>query len=134
MALKDILGWTSFPEPDGTSYFKEEFEDKDKLLELFNYCQQGLGFVRDKGWQFLVDEYGLEGVMELDAQSGWLKDKDQGEWLCNIFFQMLTSGYDPQTDDFGDYDTETKQFIYSNHTGRKVDWDEIKAFGNGMDS
>ena len=54
---KVILGWTKFPEPEGTSFYKEEFEDKDKLVELFNYCQQGLGLIKAEGWQFLIIEY-----------------------------------------------------------------------------
>ena len=132
MADQKILGWYKFPEPEGTSFYQAEFEDKEKLLELFNYCQQGLGFVKDKGWKFLIEEIGIEGIMELDAQSGWLKDNDKGDWLCNIFYQIFTSGYDPQADDFGEYDIETKQFIYNDNTGRKIDWDEIYAFSKEL--
>jgi hypothetical protein len=132
MASKEILGWFKFPEPDGTSLFQEEFTDKDKLLELFTYCQQGLGFVKDKGWKFLIEELGIEGVMELDAQSGWLKDADKGAWLSNIFYQVFTSGYDPQAGEFGEYDIETKQFIYNDNTGRKIDWQEISDFSKQL--
>ena len=132
MTNEEIFGWFKFPEPEGTKYGQKEFEDKDKLLELFNYCQQGLGFVKDKGWQFLIVELGIQGILELDAQSGWLKSTDKGEWLSNVFFQIFTSGYDPQADDFGDYDIETKTFIYNDNTARKIDWDEVYEFSKQL--
>ena len=132
MDKKIIFGWTKFPEPEGTVFDQKDFEDKDKLVELFNYCQQGLGIVKSEGWQYLILEYGIEGVLEIDQQSKWLWEEDKGEWLCNIFFQCLTSGYDPQTDEMGEYDQETKNFLYDDGTGRNVEWDKIYAFKNQM--
>jgi hypothetical protein len=132
MNNEQILGWFKFPEPDGTKYGKEDFLDKEKLEELFKYCQQGLGFVNGYGWQYLLVEYGLEGIMELDAQCKWTYDEDKGEWLKSIFFQSLTSGYDPESDEFGDYDLETKTFIYKDGTGREINWEEIYEFKNKM--
>ncbi len=128
MSKEQILGWYKFPEPDGTTYGKEEFEDKEQLEQLFKYCQQGLGLIKAEGWAFLVVEFGLEGIMEIDAQVKWLFDEDKGEWLRNIFFQVLTAGYDPETGEMGDYDMETKNFYYADGTGRPVDWDAIYAF------
>ena len=132
MSEKRLLGWTKFPEPEGTSFFKKEFEDKDKLIELFKYCDQGLGLVKAEGWQFIIAEYGLEGILELDQQSKWLLEEDKGEWLRNIFYQCFSSGYDPEADEMGDYDLETKMFLYFDGTGRVVDWDKIYAFKDSL--
>ena len=132
MDKEEVLGWFKFPEPDGTKYGKEDFEEKDKIEELFKYCQQGLGVVKAQGWSFLIIEFGLEGIMEIDAQSKWMYEKDKGEWLRMIFLQCLTSGYDPQTGDFGDYDMESKNFYYEDGTGRLIDWDAIYEFKNQL--
>lgn len=123
-----ILGWTKFPEPEGTQFSKKDFGDKEKIVELFNYCQQGLGLLKAEGWQFLIIEYGLEGVLELDQQSKWLWEEDKGEWLCNIFYQSFSSGYDPEADEMGEYDLETKMFLYNDGTGRAIDWEKIYDF------
>lgn len=128
MEKEDILGWYKFPEPDGTKFGKDEFEDKEKLDELFKYCQQGLGIVNAKGWQFLILEFGLEGILEIDAQVKWLFENDKGDYLSAVFLQALTAGYDPQADEFGDYDIESKNFYYNDGTGRQVDWEEIYNF------
>lgn len=130
MEKKVILGWTKFPEPEGTELRQVDFEDKDKIIGLFNYCQQGLGLVKAEGWQNLIIEYGLEGVLEIDQQSKWLWEEDKGEWLTNVFFQCLSSGYDPETDEMGDYDLENKNFIYNDGSARKIDWTKIYEFKN----
>jgi hypothetical protein len=132
MEKEDILGWYKFPEPDGTKYGAEEFEDKEKIEQLFKYCQQGLGFVNAKGWKLLIEEFGLEGVMEIDAQSKWMYEEDKGEWLKSIFLQSLAAGYDPESNEFGDYDLHSKNFYYEDGTGREIDWDVIYKFKNQL--
>jgi len=132
MEKEQVLGWYKFPEPEGTKFGKEDFEDKEKIEQLFKYCQQGLGIIKAKGWEFLVVEFGLEGVMEIDAQSKWMYEEDKGEWLRTIFLQSLTAGYDPESGELGDYDMETKNFYYEDGTARLIDWDAIYEFKNQL--
>ena len=104
------LAWYQWPEPDGTHYFEEDLQDPDKVKELFDYCQILLANIAKEGWRFLIKTYGFSGLLAINSKSGWFDETDDQEAIGEIREFCLISGYEPDKDNFGEYDPETGVF------------------------
>ena len=127
----ELLGWMRYPEPNGTGYFEEDLMDKSKVVELFDYYQILLATIMSKGWKFLFENYGLIGILEIDKESGCFDDGDLGEWIANIYYNSLISGFDPLKMEYGDY---SEDGIFTNEEGeqREIDWNVIYDLKNDV--
>ena len=121
----EILAWRKFPEPSGENYTDEQLCEKQKVIELFDYCQVLEAVIFDKGWKYLFDKYGLKGIIEIDSKSQWMNDEDIGEWITSIFFNSLISGFEPLQREYGKYDEKSGMFTNSDNEIREINWKEI---------
>lgn len=108
-----LLAWYIYPEPEGTKYTADDLRKPEMVIELFHYCQILLAIITAEGWQFLIQTYGIEGLLELDTRSGWLVDESatRQEQEDHLKYWCLVAGYNPDSNHFGQFDSETEQFI-----------------------
>ena len=102
--------WYRYPEPDGKDYSLEELQSRDIATELFDYCQLGLAYISKEGWKALIEFHGLDGLYEINETSGWLAADNWIEFIDGVKYQCLISGYNPETNQFGDYAEDTGIF------------------------
>ena len=88
--MNEVLAFYRYPEPNGTEYFRAEFADSDKVIEVFDYCQIWLADITKAGWKFLVDHYGYEKLFELNRKSGWVDCNSLNEYKAIIEYEMNT--------------------------------------------
>ena len=107
-----LLAWYTYPEPEGTKYTADDLCKPEMVIELFHSCQILLAIITAEGWQFLIQTYGIEGLLELDTQSGWFVDESatRQEQEDHLKYWCLVAGYDPDSGRFGQLDSETGQF------------------------
>lgn len=65
------LAWYIDPEGKGTYYYKEDLQEEENVVAIFDYCQIFLAIINNRGWEFLINHYSLQKLYELDLQSGW---------------------------------------------------------------
>ncbi len=128
----EILAWSKLPEPGGTQYMENDLASENSVKVLFDHCQSQDAMILAKGWAYLFQEYGLVGLMHIDAKSGWMQQKDLGDWISEIVHQALVSGYHPIIDAFGDFDTLDSLFLLNDGNKLKVDWKEIYELKNEL--
>ena len=80
------------------------------MKELFDYCQILLANIAKEGWRFLIKTYGFSGLLAINSKSGWFDETDDQEAIGEIREFCLISGYEPDKDNFGEYDPETGVF------------------------
>ena len=64
----ELLASRIYPKPKGMDYFEQDLIKKAKVIELFDSCQILEAAIWDKGWEFLFENYGLEGIIEIDRE------------------------------------------------------------------
>lgn len=108
-----LMAWYIYPEPEGTKYIADDLRKPEMVIELFHHCQVLLAIVTAEGWQFLIQTYGIEGLLELDTRSGWFVDESatRQEQEDHLKYWCLVAGYNPDSNRFGQFDSETEQFI-----------------------
>lgn len=124
------LAWYKYPLPKGTNYTKKDLLDRKNVVIVFDYCQIRLGVIFKEGWQFLFEHYKLEGILDIDKESGWLDDDDLGEWIVYIYYHSFIGGYDPIHKIFGKFDEKNGAFINEKGISKKIDWNAIYHLKN----
>ncbi|WP_298517180.1 hypothetical protein [uncultured Kordia sp.] len=124
------LAWRKYPEPNGTTYFTVDLIDKSKVIQLFDFCQILEASIWDTGWNFLFENYGLNEILEIDTESGWLNDEDLGAWISSIYYNSFISGFDPQNMEYGNYSDEKGTFTNKEGVEREINWKEIYDLKN----
>lgn len=56
---------------DFREYTKEDLSKASKVEELFDYCQILEAYITKSGWDYLIWQYGYEGLYEIDCKSKW---------------------------------------------------------------
>lgn len=126
----ELLAWRKYPEPNGAEYFAKDLADKSKVIELFGFCQILEASIWDRGWGFLFENYGLNGIIEIDKESGWFYDEDLGEWIASIYYHSLIAGFDPEKMEYGVYLEENRIFKNKEGIEREINWKEIYNLKN----
>ncbi len=101
------LAWRVYPEPTGTYYTQEDLQTAHDVECLFDYCQILEAQITAQGWQFLIKQYGVEGLLSINERSGWWDGDTEGEAREELLCHARQAGYDPEQDCFGVYDEET---------------------------
>lgn len=83
-----VLAYRIYPKPQGTSYYEEDLLDEQKVLELFDYCQILEASIFKEGWEFLIKQFGIEKLFELNQISGWLDVNDLSEFRDEVYSQI----------------------------------------------
>lgn len=120
-----IFGIINIQNNDGEILTSCDLLSKRKVIEVFDLCQILQAVIYPHGWKFLFSNYGLKGIIEIDKSSQWLNDKDIGEWISNIFYQSLISGYNPLTKELGKYNEDTGFFVSNNGHKTEIEWTHI---------
>lgn len=122
---KEIVAWHKHPEPKGTIYSPGDLSRKEAVVALFKGSKTSEAYINADGWQFLFEYYGIRGLYEIDAISGWLVADDEGEWISRLVYFSLLAGYNPVDGEKGDYDPDSGKFISLEGFVKMMDWDAI---------
>ncbi|WP_338815317.1 hypothetical protein V9L05_09710 [Bernardetia sp. Wsw4-3y2] len=120
----DVLAFHIYPY-EGTQYFEKDLIVKNKVIELFDYCQILQASISDKGWEFLFKNYSLKELIEIDKESGWFDDNDEGESLKSLFYHSLLSGFNPLKMQYGTYFESTNVFQSLEGNTGEIDWEKV---------
>ncbi len=117
-----ILARLIHPKPKGTSLFADDLNSEDTVVQLFDACQIFQGLIYAKGWEYLIQRYGLEKLYQIDQKSGWFSSETKQEWLESVLDWALISGFNLQTQHFGVYDKKKNLFTTDDGRLEVVDW------------
>ncbi len=129
---KEILAWSNYPEPEGTNYNQNDLVSDTKVGLLFGYCKKQEAVILAKGWEFLVHEFGIVGLLKIDETTKWIKEEGLGEKICGVVFQSLIAGFNPIINEFGDYDESDQLFLLLDGSKVKIDWTEIAELQHSL--
>ena len=122
---EEILAWRKHPEPNGTVYSASDLREKGAVMALFDASKTSEAYINADGWLFLFKHHGFKGLFEIDAISGWMDTPHEGEWISRLVYQSLNSGYNPISQEKGDYDPDSGKFIRLDGFVTMIDWDSI---------
>lgn len=88
IVMSEVLAFYMYPEPKGTYYFKKDFFNPDRVIEIFDYCQLWLAIITKAGWDFLISHYGYERLFELNNESGWIDCLSIDEYKSEIEYEI----------------------------------------------
>ena len=99
-----------YPEPVGKHYYEQDLLKPGVVEEVFDYCQLLLAHISREGWQFLLTNYSMSQLIEIDKKSGWFQPCSDGEFKNGIEYNALISGYNLKTNEFGGYSEKDGSF------------------------
>lgn len=79
-----MLAFHIYPLPNGTEYDRNELSNETNVIQLFDACQILEAIITTDGWEFLIDQYGIEKLYELDCVSGWHDEETLAEYVNNM--------------------------------------------------
>ncbi|MCU0392448.1 MAG: hypothetical protein MUE81_15130, partial [Thermoflexibacter sp.] len=97
--------------------------EESELVQLFQSCSSGAGYITSEGWQFLFLELGAETLLSIYQH--WVNGMAPMEGLILL---ALKAGYHPIHNEYGDYDEAEGYFITLNGFKFRVDWEEIRKY------
>ncbi|WP_408894392.1 hypothetical protein [Paenibacillus taichungensis] len=77
---KDCFAYRIYPEPNGTNYYQSDLITREQVERLFDYCQILEAIIFEKGWIFLVNNYGFEDLFSINNKSEWFECNDVEEF------------------------------------------------------
>lgn len=119
--------WQKHPEPKGTLYKLPELANADIVEKLFSACHSSEAYITAEGWQFLFRNYSLPELVRLCVAAGWQSPEENTPVLIHLVSQALLAGYNPTTNQLGDFDTETGEFISHSGEVSKVNWQSLES-------
>jgi hypothetical protein len=78
--MKGLLARRIYPKPNGTDCYEKDLDTERKVQTLFDYCQILEASVYDEGWRFLLQQYGIKTLYEINEQSGWYDAADADDF------------------------------------------------------
>ena len=77
----DTLAFYIYPLPQGTSFTANDLSVSDNVRILFDYMQIFLAVISKEGWEFLIQQYGYDGLFEINSKSGWIDCERLDEFI-----------------------------------------------------
>ncbi len=99
-----------YPELKGKYFYEQDLRKPDVVEEVFDYCQILLAHISKEGWRFLLSNYSISQLIEIDRKSGWFQPCSNSEFSACIEYNALISGYNPKTNEFGEYSEKDGSF------------------------
>jgi hypothetical protein len=124
----EALAWRN-GQGSGDLYAASDLRRPDKVKEVFAACKAAQGYITAEGWAFLFSIWQLEGLLELDLDTGWFYSGKTEERSAHLIYQSLMAGYNPLSGEKGDYESDSGLFLSLKGRKYKIDWDEIIAKG-----
>ena len=69
---------------DPVRYYIMDFKDESKVLEIFEQCKSGKGYISEDSWQMLHLAYKHKQLYELNERVGWLKAATLDEYKVRL--------------------------------------------------
>jgi hypothetical protein len=82
--MKKLLAWRMYPQPNGMDYYEEDLDTEEKVEILFDYCQILEASILDEGWKFLLQNYSIKTLFEINKRSGWHDAVDADDFKSYI--------------------------------------------------
>ena len=111
----ELLAWSQYPEPNGTSYHETDLVRMDCVIELLDRAQVFRAHVTATGWRWLWRHYGLDGLLALNRRGHWFDTKDEDLAVEQIVRRAIIAGYDPIAD--GVFNPMTRKRLAPNAAG-----------------
>ncbi len=86
------IAYRIYPLPNGTRYTEDDIQTIDDVVIIFDYCQILEANISKKGWKYLLDKFGMDGLFEADKRSGWFdcgSVEEFAEWKGNQLNQNI---------------------------------------------
>lgn len=77
---KDCYAYRIYREPNGINYYQSDLITREQVERLFDYCQILEAMIFEKGWIFLINNYGYEDLFIINNKSGWFDCSDVEEF------------------------------------------------------
>jgi len=122
-----LLAWRIYPKPLGSNYYEHSLKSESDIKILFDYCQINEAIIHAEGWKFLLTNFGVKKLFEIDKTSGWFDTEIKEEWLESILLNALISGINLQSGNFGTYSESNDKFEVENGKFESIDWEEFKS-------
>ncbi|WP_155979030.1 hypothetical protein [Oscillibacter sp. 1-3] len=87
----DTLAFYIYPLPQGTSFTANDLSVSDNVRILFDYMQIFLAVISKEGWEFLIQQYGYDGLFEINSKSGWIDCERLDEFIEVLEYEKETS-------------------------------------------
>lgn len=78
------IAFRIYPLPNGTIYTEENVKTLDDVIGIFDYCQIMESTISKKGWDYLIEKFGIEGLFQANKKSGWFDSDSLEEFICDI--------------------------------------------------
>jgi len=69
---------------DPVRYYIMDFKDESKVLEIFEQCKFGKGYISEDGWEMLHLAYKHKQLYGLNERVGWLKAATPAEYKVRL--------------------------------------------------
>ncbi len=122
-----ILAWRKYPIPRGSNYYRHSLQQEFNVTVLFDFCQIMEATIFAEGWNFLISNYGLNKLYEIDKVSQWFDSDSKEEWLECFLYQTLISGINVQSGKYGNYNEENNLFETEDGNVEKINWEKFKS-------
>lgn len=106
----NFLAWEKKADKD-TTYTQVDLVNTTIVQNLFSACKHDKGYITADGWLFLFNHYGLNELLIIDLEVSWFDSSDLKNQKNSLIYHALMAGFNPFTNELGDYDTETTSFI-----------------------
>lgn len=89
-----MLAFHIYPFPDGREYDRNELSNETNVIQLFDACQILEAIITSDGWEYLIDQYGIEKLFKLDCASGWHDEKTLSDYISIMLVEPgFVEGY-----------------------------------------
>lgn len=85
------LAFYVYPLPQGTPFTENDLSSPDNVERLFDYMQILLALIYKEGWDFLIRQYGYEGLFEINSRSGWIDCETLDEYIEALQYEIEIS-------------------------------------------
>lgn len=85
------IAYRIYPLPNGTIYTEEDVKTIDDVVDIFDYCQIMEAVISKKGWQYLIERFGIDGLYRADKISGWFDSSSMEEFMLDIEYEIATA-------------------------------------------
>lgn len=82
--MEVLLAYRIYPAPQGKSYYRDDLNSAEQVVQLFDYCQILEAIIYTEGWDYLIDHFGYEKLFELNSTSGWKDCNNIEEFIQEI--------------------------------------------------
>jgi hypothetical protein len=91
---QELLAWSQYPEPFGTTYFESDLTETQAVIKLLDLAQIHRATITGRGWRFFLDNHGIGTLLELNRGGRWF-DGDYSLAADQILHRARLAGFEP---------------------------------------